>query len=70
LIHESQHQHLARRGVLHDGGNQAVELSKIQIHPGLLAAKKKPAGRLLRQRVYESFCAFGYSNLRRHGLPP
>src|SRR6266566_3669475 len=68
LVHETEHQHLARPRVLDDGGNEPAELGKIEIHPASLGgarnrrafaahkeSKKKPAGRLPRQRVNESF---------------
>src|SRR5205807_2712466 len=69
LVHETEHKHFARPRILNDRGNKPIELSEIQIHlpsqlksrphtAGALAKhqdpKKKPAGRLSRQRVNES----------------
>src|SRR6266702_448721 len=36
LVHETEHQHLARPRVLDDGGNEPAELGKIEIHPSSL----------------------------------
>src|SRR5207245_4313124 len=36
LVHETEHQHLARPRILDDGGNEPAELGKIEIHPASL----------------------------------
>src|SRR5205807_965430 len=33
LVHETEHQHLARSRILNNRGNKPVELGKVEIHP-------------------------------------
>ncbi len=42
FVHEAQHQHFARFGILHDRGHQPVELRKIELHPASSSQKKNP----------------------------